>query len=187
MKIFWLLFFGFTISHLSWADPLIADIPTENVLKGQFEPQKRHRFIEAAQPYANRPGIFLQTDTYFSFLKMAEAAQKEGVNLVIIKGFSPSKTTKKPGILGRMVRKQKTPSLSEIALANRYAWGTDFALNALNGFYFKTGEGEKIADWLKQHAIHFGFFQPFPESKPWQWSYQDLSGPYEEYCKKGVN
>jgi zinc D-Ala-D-Ala carboxypeptidase len=37
--------------------------------------------------YANRAGMYMHTDAYQSFLKMHEAATRDGINLVIISAF----------------------------------------------------------------------------------------------------
>jgi len=80
--------------------------------------------------------------------------------------------------------------------ASRHHWGTDFDLydaaavdrayqvQLLKHEYQPGGPFAPMCDWLRVHAIEFGFFLPYRQylggvaAEPWHLSYLPLSGPY---------
>jgi LAS superfamily LD-carboxypeptidase LdcB len=83
--------------------------------------------------------------------------------------------------------------------ASRHHWGTDFdvydaaavdrdyQVQLLESEYQADGPFAPMSDWLKVHAIEFGFFLPYRQyrggvaAEPWHLSYLPLSGPYLQH------
>jgi zinc D-Ala-D-Ala carboxypeptidase len=180
-------------------------------LLGLFDETKDVRFIRLGDEYAkgSAVGKFLRKETYEAFVKMTEAAEKDGVNLFIIsatRNFEAQKAIWENKWEGRTLVEGKNlttiSDLSERARmillyssmpgTSRHHWGTDMDLNALENSYFESGEGLKIYQWLITNAPSFGFCQAYTskaqgrtgyEEEKWHWSYLPLSS---ELLKKYV-
>ena len=186
------------------ADTATARGFTTDYLMGYFDPASHPDFTLVDTRYADRAGLYLRQDTYEAFLRMREAAEKDGVNLVIRsatrnldyqKGIWERKWTGARAIENGKDAAQAYPDPKARALkileyssmpgASRHHWGTDMDLNAFNNKYFETGEGLKIYEWLTAHAADYGFCQPYSpkgEERPygyneekWHWSYLPIA------------
>ena len=175
-------------------------------LMGQFDPAKHPDFVQVPARYADREGLLLRKDTYEAFLAMYEAAQAEGIQLVIRsatrnfnyqKGIWERKWTGQQKLSSGEHAAQAFPDPKERALeilkyssmpgTSRHHWGTDIDLNAFNNRYFEEGQGQKIYAWLTAHAPGFGFCQPYSPKGPerpngyneekWHWSYLPVAQP----------
>jgi LAS superfamily LD-carboxypeptidase LdcB len=184
-------------------------------LMGRFDPAEHPDFTQIPGKYADREGLLLRKDTYEAFLRMHEAAQADGVQLVIrsaTRNFNYQK-----GIWERKWTGQRKLSSGENAAhafpnpearaleilkyssmpgTSRHHWGTDIDLNSFNNSYFEQGEGKKIYDWLSAHAAHFGFCQPYSPKGPkrpngyneekWHWSYLPVAQPLTALAKAAL-
>jgi LAS superfamily LD-carboxypeptidase LdcB len=175
-------------------------------LMGQFDPARHPDFVEVPARYADREGLLLRKDTYEAFLAMYEAAQADGIQLVIRsatrnfnyqKGIWERKWTGQRKLSSGENAAQAFPDPKERALeilkyssmpgTSRHHWGTDIDLNAFNNRYFEEGQGQKIYAWLTAHAPDFGFCQPYSPKGPerpngyneekWHWSYLPVAQP----------
>jgi len=63
---------------------VLAQTPSVQELLGQFDQQNHPDFALIAQKHTSKDGIYLRKEAYAQFNLMAEAAQKEGLNLQII-------------------------------------------------------------------------------------------------------
>ncbi|MEO1627788.1 MAG: M15 family metallopeptidase, partial [Bacteroidota bacterium] len=174
-------------------------------LTGKFEPSVHQDFVEIDKTHASRPGMYIRRDAYEAFRKMFEAAQKDGVRLIIksaTRNFEAQKSiwegkwTGSRLLDGGINAAKKFPDPTERALkilewssmpgTSRHHWGTDIDLNAFVNKYFETGKGLKEYQWLRKHAASFGFCQPYSpkgEARPygyneekWHWSYMPVAG-----------
>ncbi len=179
-----------------------ADSVSLAYLTGHFDPAKDSRFVKVAAKWGNKASMFMRREAYDAFLKMAEAAAADGVNLKIIsatrtfsqqKGIWESKWTGKTPVDGRSLPKTiadpkkralKILEVSSMPGTSRHHWGTDVDLNNLSDGYFtkKNSTGEKIYSWLSANAGEFGFCQPYSAGRAtgyheekWHWSYAPLS------------
>jgi LAS superfamily LD-carboxypeptidase LdcB len=141
---------------------------------------------------------------------MAEAAQSDGVTLVILsatRNFESQKRIWENKWKGRVVVEGKnlmtivdTESRARLILryssmpgSSRHHWGTDMDLNSLDNSYFETGPGRKVYQWLQAHAATYGFCQPYTskesgrtgyEEEKWHWSYLPLAkGFLQDYVR----
>ena len=181
-------------------------------LMGQFDPVKDPRFVRMEKRYAQPPGLLLRREAYEAFKRMADAAAKEGIQLVILsatRNFARQKTIWEEKWTGaRLVdgqklaktipdpvqRAQKILEWSSMPGSSRHHWGTDIDINAFENSYFAKGRGKKEYDWLQANAARFDFCQPYsPKDKDrphgyneekWHWSYLPLSTPLTQYAEK---
>jgi LAS superfamily LD-carboxypeptidase LdcB len=181
-----------------------AQIINKEELLGKINPSQHPSFSKIEKVYTTKDNIYLRTECYEAFIKMSEAAKKEGVTLTII---SATRTfDQQKAIWERKWAKLKEQKKSDLEMArnimlyssmpgtSRHHWGTDIDINSLENSYFKSGAGKKLYDWMLLHAAEFGFHQTYTdkskgrtgyEEEKWHWSYMPLSGPFlEEYQKQ---
>lgn len=173
-------------------------------LMGKFDPLKDSDFIGIGIDHADRPGQLLHKETYTAFIRMFEAAKKDGIKLIIksaTRNFSAQKIiwegkwNGKRLLEGNINAAEKIPDPVKRALkileyssmpgTSRHHWGTDIDLNAFVNSYFEKGEGKKEYEWLVANAEKFGFCQPYTpkgterpdgyNEEKWHWSYLPLA------------
>jgi len=187
----------------------------KNYLLGKFDPATHPQFAKLADEHTRGSGrgAYLRKETYEAFVKMSDAARKEGVELTIIsatrnfesqKRIWENKWNGKVQVEGKDLttvtdlkeRARLILLYSSMPTTSRHHWGTDMDLNALNNSFFDSGEGLKIYTWLKAHAAEYGFCQPYTtkdsgrtgyEEERWHWSYLPLSGEFLDQYQKQVN
>jgi LAS superfamily LD-carboxypeptidase LdcB len=199
-----------------WATPLIleAQTPDKNYLLGKFDPTTHPQFSKLSDQHAqgSAKGAYLRKEAYDAFIKMSEAAKKEGVELIIIsatRNFDSQKRIWEDKWEGRTLVEGKNLTTvndlkerarlillySSMPTTSLHHWGTDMDLNSLENSFFESGEGQKIYQWLTAHATEYGFCQPYTskargrtgyEEEKWHWSYLPLSGEFLEVYKKQV-
>lgn len=190
-----------------------AQTPDKNYLLGKFEPAADGRFskLNSEHTGGSARGGVLRTEAYDAFIRMAAAAQKEGVHLVIIsatRNFESQKTIWENKWNGKVMVGGKNLSLvkdpkeratiilkySSMPGSSRHHWGTDMDLNSLENSYFESGQGLKLYQWLTAHGGEYGFCQPYTskekgrtgyEEEKWHWSYRPLSASLlQDYLKQ---
>ncbi len=172
-------------------------------IMGKFDAASHPDFVEIDRQYGSEAGMYLRREAYEAFVRMHEAARKEGIALHIrsatrsfwhqkriweakwtgsrqVDGKDLSKTIDDP-----VARALKILEYSAMPGSSRHHWGTDMDLNELNNGHFEQGIGLKTYQWLQAHAADFGFCQPYsPKGKErpegyneekWHWSYLPLS------------
>lgn len=198
-----------------WATPFFisAQQVDKNYLLGKFDPATHSQFSKLSDEHAqgSAKGGYLRTETYEAFVKMSDAARKEGVELIIIsatRNFESQKRIWENKWEGRTLVEGKNLTTvndpkerarlillySSMPSTSRHHWGTDMDLNSLENNFFESGQGLKIYQWLTVHAAEYGFCQPYTskangrmgyEEEKWHWSYLPLSGVFlVEYKKK---
>lgn len=201
------IFFGIGVVH--------AQTPDKNYLLGKFDPTTHPQFSKLSDEHAqgSAKGAYLRKETYDAFIKMNEAARKEGVELIIIsatrnfdsqKRIWENKWEGRTLVEGKNLTTIKDPKerarlillYSSMPTTSRHHWGTDMDLNSLDNSFFESGEGLKIYQWLTTHAAEYGFCQPYTsktggrtgyEEEKWHWSYLPLSGDFLEAYKRQIH
>ncbi len=175
-------------------------------LMGKFDPAEHPDFVLIEDKYADRSGLRLRREAYEAFKAMEAAAREAGLRLVIRsatrnfgyqKGIWERKWTGQRQLSSGKNAAKAYPQARERALAilkysampgtSRHHWGTDIDLNAFNNAYFESGDGLAIYQWLSEHAMDYGFCQPYTpkgEARPsgyneekWHWSYLPIAQP----------
>mgnify|MGYP000886283321 CR=1 FL=1 len=172
-------------------------------LMGRFTTSKHPDFTSVDLKHGNREGLYLRFDTYEAFIRMYDAAMKDGVKLTIIsaarsfdyqKSIWEAKWSGKRLVNGRNLaltisdpveRAREILTYSSMPGTSRHHWGTDLDLNSMDPKYYETEAGKKIYQWLKTNAGTYGFCQPYCakgegrstgyEEEKWHWSYLPVS------------
>ena len=193
--------------------PMAGQAFTTDYLMGRFDPSSHPDFTLVSTKYASREGLYLRKDTYEAFLKMYEAAKKDGITLTILsatrnfdyqKGLWEAKWTGARTIEDGKDASKAYPAPTSRALkileyssmpgSSRHHWGTDMDLNALNNEHFETGQGLKTYEWLTANASAYGFCQPYSpkgntrpygyNEEKWHWSYLPVAQPLTQLARE---
>ena len=182
-----------------------TQVPTYNKtdLMGKFDPSQHDDFALVPQRYCIK-NMYLRTETLKAFIRMAKAAAKDGVTLTLVSGTRNRNrqieiwTDKWNRFSGNDIdRAEEILLYSSMPGTSRHHWGTDFDLNSVEPEYFESGQGEKVYAWLEEHAIDFGFFQPYIakgsdrkegyREEKWHWSYYPIAHQMLKAYKRMVS
>lgn len=176
---------------------------TKKDLMGKFNPSNHDDFISVPQRYASK-SMYLRKETLEAFKRMSKAAAEDGVDLIIVSGTrNRSRQLEIWNEKWNRFRGSDVERAEEILLyssmpgTSRHHWGTDIDINSVDPDYFKSGRGAKEYDWLSEHAIRFGFFQPYTakdekrkegyREEKWHWSYYPVSNQLLKAYKRMIS
>ena len=177
----------------------------KNILLGKFNYKKDSNFSIVSSKYSSKT-IYLRKEVLQKFDQMYDAAQKDGIKLVIISGtrsFNHQKYIWDRKWAKNILKMDSISAVKEIMKyssmpsTSRHHWGTDIDLNSLENSYFEKGEGKKIFDWLVANAFKYGFHMTYDNQEEtkrtgykmekWHWSYMPISKQFliqfNEYVK----
>jgi D-alanyl-D-alanine carboxypeptidase len=181
-------------------------------LLGQYNYKTEKNFVKVDAKYGNKEGMYLMEEVYNSFLKMREAAAKEGITLIIVsatRNFGEQKTIWEAKWNGNKLVNGENLALtvkdpverariilnySSMPGTSRHHWGTDIDINSIENNYFAAENGKKVYAWLQKNSATYGFCQPYTEKtqlrpngyneEKWHWSYISIANVYlTEYIK----
>ncbi len=186
----------------------------KSFLMGKFTPQKHPNFVRINSQYASRKGMYLQREAYIAYMKMYQAARKDGVYLKIRsatrsfehqKRIWEAKWTGRRKVSGMNLSKKIPNSLnrarkilhySAMPGSSRHHWGTEVDLNSFSHSWFSYGKGRRLYEWLQKNAKKHGFCQAYTkknqhrltgyEEEKWHWSYMPLSSSYTKQSKEEI-
>ena len=175
---------------------LLSNI-TKDFILGKLDYKTDTRFVKVSSEHSTKL-IYLQDEVYTAFLKLLDAAKKDGIQLKILSGtrnFNEQKAIwerkwKTYNNLKPLECAFKILEYSAMPSSSRHHWGTDIDLNSLNNSYFNSGKGLEIHQWLVNNANDFGFYQVYTEKsngrtgynfEKWHWSYLPLANNYLEF------
>ncbi len=173
-------------------------------LIGKFDPATHADFTTIPSKYRDEEIRYIRIDVLDAFIKMYNAAVKDGIYLKIIsatrnfdnqKRIWENKWTGKTiledhvnaakDISDEVTRAKKILQYSSMPGTSRHHWGTDLDFNSLNNKWFESGEGLKIYQWLTTNASEYGFCQPYTKhgtdrntgyfEEKWHWTYLPVS------------
>jgi D-alanyl-D-alanine carboxypeptidase len=182
-------------------------------LLGHIDPATDANFCRVDVAYANREGLYLLDEVYGAFVRMHEAARKDGISLVIVsatrsfdaqKRIWEAKWTGARSVDGRNLAETVSDPIARARIILRYSsmpgtsrhhWGTDIDINSVEHAYFESPAGRKVYAWLAANAGDFGFCQTYSrkgndrprgyEEEPWHWSYCPIAKHYlKQYVQK---
>lgn len=185
---------------------------TIDYLMGKFDPSKHPDFTEIPIKYADRAGQYIRKEVFEAFVKMSDAASKEGIriqirsatrNFIDQKRIWENKWTGKTllednlnaarDVRDDLSRAKKILEYSSMPGTSRHHWGTDMDFNSFDNQWFEKGEGLKLYTWMKTHAASYGFCQPYTALKSdrktgyfeekWHWTYMPLAVHYTAMAK----
>jgi LAS superfamily LD-carboxypeptidase LdcB len=182
----------------------MQDAAEKIYLLGKFEPSQKSDFMPVPAEYGiSGYQMYLRKETLNAFLKMAQAANNDGVDLKIAsatRNFIYQKnlwnnkwTSFAKSVPDGMQRFEKILEYSAVPGMSRHHWGTEIDINAATPQYFETTQGKKVYNWMTKNAWVFGFCQPYtlkdddrPEGyneERWHWSYLPLARNFTEDYK----
>jgi len=185
----------------------VIDKDTLNISKhlvlGKFDYKTDSTFTKVNPEHSSKT-IYLSNDAYNAFLKMHDAAKKDGISLTIISGTRNFYEQKaiwerkwiKYKSLNPKERALKILEYSSMPSSSRHHWGTDIDLNSLNNSYFNSGKGLKEYQWLATYANTFGFYQVYTDKsngrtgyhlEKWHWSYLPLASKYLAFYNANIS
>lgn len=209
MIFIFLLLFKFSNPDIRGIEP-INSTDTLQYIMGKFEPSRHPLFTKIPSTFSDKNDQYLRKETLEAFIKMANAAQIDGIMLKILsatRNFNVQKIIWENKWTGKTLveksqnlaksykdpvkRAQKILEFSSMPSTSRHHWGTDMDLNALNNEYFASGEGKKVYEWLTGHAVTYGFCQPYTahrsegyNQEKWHWTYMPVSKPLTDFCQR---
>lgn len=168
------------------------DIPS--FVTGRYDYQSNVDFVQLSEQHSVKP-FYLQKEVYAAFIRMYEAAARDGVKLKIVsatRSFDEQRhiwewkwgEQQKKGLKDSLSIAKNILEYSLMPGTSRHHWGTEIDLNNINQSYFETSYGRKVFTWLEQHAHEYGFCQVYTSGglgvkpEPWHWSYMPLSESY---------
>ncbi len=185
----------------------------KDYLMGKFDQTQRADFVLIPKQYSTVPlnDMYLRKEALSAFIKMAEAANKDKINLKIAsatRNFEYQKdiwNNKWSGITfvdgkslfkntpDELERFKKILEYSAVPGTSRHHWGGDIDINDSTPEYFKTSEGKSVYLWLTKNAPSYGFCQPYTlkgttrptgyNEEKWHWSYLPLAKTFTEQYK----
>lgn len=189
----------YTLLLTAWLKPAALD---KDFIMGRFVPENHPQFVKVNPSLTDGKTLYLQKQTHDAFEKMAAAAKKDGIRLVIIsatrsfdrqKQIWERKWAALPSQLSDVDKAKKILTYSAMPSSSRHHWGTDIDLNDLNNAFFEQGQGQKVYMWLVKNAAQYGFGQPYTAGRPhgyyeekWHWSYLPLAQKYTEWAKNNL-
>jgi zinc D-Ala-D-Ala carboxypeptidase len=187
-------------------EQISKEIEIKNFLMGKFQLNEHINFVLVDKQYHTKSEMYLQKQTLESFIKMREAAEKDGINLTIVSGTRNFYSQK--SIWERKYKANKVEELSDVEnikkimlwssmpSTSRHHWGTDIDINGFEKYFDgKNEKSNKEYEWLVNNARKFGFCQVYTEKKTgkrttgyneekWHWSYMPLSSDYLKKYKE---
>ena len=180
----------------------------KDLLIGKFKVETHPDFVLVDKKYHNKSEMYLQKQTLESFIKMREAAEKDGIHLTIISGTRDFYSQK--SIWERKYNNYKKEGLSEIEIikkimlwssmptTSRHHWGTDIDINGFDDYFSEENKkANKEYKWLLINAPKFDFCQVYTEKgegkrrtgyneEKWHWSYMPLARKYLNLYQKTI-
>ena len=185
----------------------------KNYLTGKFDPAHKRGFVLISLQYMyGGNNMYLRKETMEAFIKMQDAAAKDGINLKISSatrnfdyqnGIWSRKWNGLTLVDGKKLP-ESTPSdierfkkileYSAAPATSRHHWGTDIDINGADAAYFNSEKGMREYDWLINNAEKFGFCQVYNKKgegringyneEKWHWSYLPLAREFtQQYVK----
>ena len=197
------------------ADTLVSmpDVAWDiDYIMGKFDPVTHPDFVVIPAKYRDNEVRYLRKDVLEAFVRMHDAALKDGIKLTIIsatRNFDNQKRIWENKWTGKtqlsdgvnafrdipdpLSRARKILQYSSMPGTSRHHWGTDIDLNNLNNAHFTKGDGLKMYQWMQAHAHEYGFCQPYTAigtdrntgyfEEKWHWSYMPIAAILTEQVK----
>lgn len=145
-----------------------------NVLDDTYEPEVIKQF---SSTYAYGE-VSAEKTTYDAFIKMADAARKDGVTLILTSGY---RTREKQTNVYEDMKSSKGEAYADEYAArpgsSEHETGLSLDILTYNA-YTETFKETKAYSWLHKHAHEYGFIERYPEGKKYLTGYEAESWHY---------
>src|SRR3990167_8716223 len=137
------------------------------------QPRGMIELVEINPPYSVKNGVVIAKNQFSFYMKMVEAAAKDGVKIILNSGF---RTNEEQKFLydGYINNKSGFNTASKPGYSNHQN-GSAFDIANTNG------AKSKVYIWLSNNAHKFGFINTgrfFKDQRePWHWTYLSISHP----------
>lgn len=135
---------------------------------------------------------WIHQDVYPELMAMVQHAQRDGIHLSIVSAYRSYAHQKqiwerKWGQADENDVNQalKILQYSSFPGTSRHHWGTDIDLNSVSHSYWESEEGQKVYQWLQNHAADYGFCQTYGagrlggyQDEVWHWSHMKTAQSY---------
>lgn len=177
---------------------------TRDFLLGKIRYEERPDFIVIDKEYTDlsAPNAHIQKRTYNAFIRMYEAALKEGVRLKVTsasRNYFIQRIIWEQKWMASSVREgagrvKSILSYNAIPGTSRHHWGTELDFISPKLPFWESAYGKKVYAWLKKNAWKYGFYQPYTacegrkgyREEKWHWSYAPLSRIYTSAYKQRI-
>ncbi|UJH91388.1 M15 family metallopeptidase [Antarcticibacterium sp. 1MA-6-2] len=188
----WLLIYLLLLINMNlFGQSLFFKNIDKEFLTGKINYCEDARFMRVGKEHSLRQ-VYLNPTVYEAFIKMADAAKFDGLDLRIVSGarsFEEQKIIweKKWQSLPDTVpqdRIKRILEFSSMPATSRHHWGTDIDINSVESSYFTSEKGIAEYQWLINNAGKFGFYQVYNNQasgrtgyseEKWHWSYMPLA------------
>lgn len=142
-------------------------------LAEDYEPDD---LVQITSPYGN--GGKLRQEAYDAYIKMFEAAQKDGISFYITSPYRPYSSQKR--LYTTYMQSYTQSEVDSFSARPGYSeHQTGLAIDILAyGYNFGTFEQSEQSKWLKDNAYKYGFILRYPEDKEAVTGYQYESWHY---------
>jgi zinc D-Ala-D-Ala carboxypeptidase len=173
-------------------------------IMGKFDPAIHPDFMIIPAKFRDEDIRYIRKDVMEGFIKMYDAAAKDGIKLVIrsaTRNFENQKRIWENKWTGKTIledginaakdirddlsRAKKILQYSSMPGTSRHHWGTDLDFNSFDNQWFESGEGLKLYQWMQTHAHKYGFCQTYTKigtdrstgyfEEKWHWTYMPVS------------
>jgi D-alanyl-D-alanine carboxypeptidase len=173
-------------------------------IMGKFDPAMHPDFMVIPAKYRDEDIRYIRKDVMEGFIKMYDAAAKDGIRIVIrsaTRNFNNQKRIWENKWIGKNIledgtnaakdfqddlsRAKKILEYSSMPGTSRHHWGTDLDFNSFDNQWFEFGEGLSLYQWLTTHAHQYGFCQTYTKmgtdrhtgyfEEKWHWTYMPVS------------
>ena len=140
------------------------------------------------------PGLKLNKDTYASLKRMREAAELEGIQLVLLSGFRSHALQKEIFFDIKSIRNQTASERARVSAPPGYSeHSTGYAVDLGDAFRRETDfevefENTPAFRWLQRNAARFHFVLSFPYGnkqgvsyEPWHWRFEGTADALREF------
>jgi len=199
------------------SDTIVSNVDYDiEYIMGKFDPHTHPDFMKIPAKYRDEEIRYIRKDVLEAFIKMYDAALKDGIKLVIrsaTRNFDNQKRIWENKWTGKTIledqvnaardikndvqRAKKILEYSSMPGTSRHHWGTDMDFNNFDNLWFEQGEGQKLYQWMQTHAATFGFCQPYSTmntdrttgyfEEKWHWTYVPVSSIILEQAKSKIS
>lgn len=181
--------------------------PTKDFLLGKTHFEMDTNFVQIPPQYTvlRNPNNFIQKKTLEAFLKMWEAALKDGVKLTAtsasrnfwVQRYIWEQKWHSSNVPAGADRARSILRYNSMCGTSRHHWGTELDFNSPKLTYWNTPDGKRTYKWLCENAHKFGFYQPYSAKGPglrehgyneekWHWSYFPLASVYTQKYRETI-
>lgn len=177
---------------------------TKDFLLGKTKFPEHPDFLIINRKYTDlsASNAYIQKETYAAFIKMYEAALKDGITLKVTSAsrnyFIQRIIWEEKWVASRVKdgeeRMRHILKYNAIPGTSRHHWGSELDFMSPKPAFWESAYGKKVYAWLQKNAGRFGFYQPYThdvrrtgyQEEQWHWSYAPLARMYTAAYRRSI-